>query len=222
MAHNVGEDSPDPILASAALTPLVSAVQCPACREQINPQAKLCKHCKADLTWKRYLPIGSTTLAMATGLIAVSATVVPPLVRTLEVQNSRISALLIGAGQRSKAFLLVSNDGPRIGAISSVVTVTQEDRVVAQVKLEVNPPQGVVFVQPHSTQQVVLGWEVTPGVAKAYQELRNAYAQKRPPGYRCAMDLKVVNANAMETHIFQTFDCERIKGAWDEYFEQSK
>ena len=65
-------------------------VSCPACGERIRACAKVCIACKSDLTWKRLLPVGSTTLAMTTALVAVIATVAPGLKRLAETTTVRL------------------------------------------------------------------------------------------------------------------------------------
>jgi hypothetical protein len=51
------------------VTALQTNVPCPVCKEPIIGGAKICINCKSDLSWKRYLPIGASTLAMLTALI---------------------------------------------------------------------------------------------------------------------------------------------------------
>ena len=53
---------------------LDSRTACPVCKESIVKGAKICINCKSDLSWKRYLAVSNTTLALLTALLAVAGT----------------------------------------------------------------------------------------------------------------------------------------------------
>lgn len=93
---------------------------CPMCREPIAKEARICIHCRSDLTLKRFLPVGSTALAMMTAFIAVVAAVGPMIKQQFfVVQNSDISVVLVDERSDSLTFL-ATNNGTRVGAIRGV------------------------------------------------------------------------------------------------------
>jgi len=104
-------------------------VPCPMCREPIEPVAKLCKHCKSDLTWRRYLQFSNTTLALLTALIAVVAAVGPG-IKTLLLPGARVTVSLVGQADPAndaQVAVLVSNGGTSAVAVREVQVVMSWD-----------------------------------------------------------------------------------------------
>ena len=93
---------------------------CPVCKEPIRVGARVCVHCKSDLSWRRFLGVGSTTLAMLTALVAVVGTVGPEIKKLTETDDSKISAVVV-TSSRDSIGLLVKNDGNRLGLITSAM-----------------------------------------------------------------------------------------------------
>jgi len=102
---------------------------CPICAEKISALAKRCIKCHSDLTWKRYLPLGSTSLALATALVAVlgqtSASIYkiisPRDAKTsLEVFNAVPYRGLIRSGELSPGYVnvLAANAGQSLGMLN--------------------------------------------------------------------------------------------------------
>lgn len=101
--------APEPVVAST--------VPCPMCREPVDPKARLCRHCKSDLTWRRHISISSTTIAMITALIAVLGTVGPAAKRMFMPSDASISATLVGS-DRNGVTMLLQNAGGKAGTVS--------------------------------------------------------------------------------------------------------
>jgi hypothetical protein len=98
--------------------PAQSTLPCPICVEPIPLKAKLCKHCKSDLSWRRHISISNTTLALLTALIAVLGALGPTVKRLWLKDDSEISAVYVGRSNDQVAFLL-SNSGSKAGSVKS-------------------------------------------------------------------------------------------------------
>jgi predicted amidophosphoribosyltransferase len=92
--------------------------ECPICTESIPAFSKVCRECKSDLTWRGYVSISNTTLALMTALIAVSAALGPAVKRLFLQDDSAISAVYVGLSAGEVAFLL-SNSGSKAGSVKS-------------------------------------------------------------------------------------------------------
>ena len=131
-------------------------VSCPACGERIRARAKVCIVCKSDLTWKRFLPVGSTTLAMTTALVAVVATVAPGLKRLAETDSPRLDAQFLSEINDSREIsVLAINDGSRLGPISEVMLTVRwksanTDGIYVHGFLPSGRPTTPYLIEPHA------------------------------------------------------------------------
>ncbi|MDM0071631.1 hypothetical protein [Variovorax sp. J31P207] len=205
---------------------------CPMCQEPISPAAKLCRHCKSDFTWKRFLPLGSTTMAMATALIAVVAAVGPQIIRMFEVPNSHLSGSLIfnGRSGSSKATALITNSGSRLGAVTGgrlsmpLKKASGSGWIGVQLHVSGDDEDHIVFVPPNSTMKVdfrlgrvglvdglvdstgILVLRDHPAHSEATQE-EIAAVENAPKGTRCRLRLFVANADSTFESEVSTFEC---------------
>ena len=132
---------------------------CPVCRELINPHARICLHCKSDLTWKRFLPVGSTSLAILTALIAVSAAIAPNIKKLFELQDSALHAtFLVEEAKRRELVFLVANNGNRSGFVKSAeISYSYGKSQDETLRLAFRRKQdGSFLVNPNSAVQVNL------------------------------------------------------------------
>jgi len=95
---------------------------CPQCCEPIIRQAKFCKHCKADLSWRRHVAFSSTSLALLTALVAVTGTLGPAIKQMLVPSQAQPDALLIGSDDKSVTFLL-TNSGAKATTVNRAIIV---------------------------------------------------------------------------------------------------
>lgn len=100
--------------------------RCPVCGEAIWAGAGKCTHCNTDFTWRRYLTLSNTTLALITALIAVIAASAPAFRLMVTPDNSELTGVFAGISTSGETIsMLFSNSGRRTGAINRIwVTVT--------------------------------------------------------------------------------------------------
>jgi hypothetical protein len=101
-----------PVAVLSATSDENKLVPCPLCRELIDAKARLCKHCKSDLSWRRYFSFSQTTLALVTALIAVIGTVGPQIKVLFQPDSLEISAVLAST-TASTATFQISNYGAK-------------------------------------------------------------------------------------------------------------
>jgi hypothetical protein len=107
-----------------------STTRCKFCRQMISSKARKCIHCGSDLTWKRHLSIGTTTLAILTALISVSASAIPAIYNSIAADDSEISAVYIAPINSRESYnitLLASNSGRKPGAITQASLLLEAD-----------------------------------------------------------------------------------------------
>ncbi|MGO4379728.1 hypothetical protein [Pseudoduganella sp. RAF53_2] len=94
-------------------------IVCLACKEEIKPGALICKHCKTDLSWRRHLQIGQTSLALVTAFVAVLGAVAPNIKSAFQSSHSQISYTMTSS-TFDTVTLLVTNYGPEMGLVSDL------------------------------------------------------------------------------------------------------
>ncbi len=95
---------------------------CRFCREPIDREATLCKHCKMDQTRWRLLSFSPIMVALLTALVSVIALVAPIIEDVMTPDNSKfrfnlVSVSFTGALEPNASFY-VSNSGRRSGVVS--------------------------------------------------------------------------------------------------------
>jgi hypothetical protein len=100
---------------------------CPVCAEPILLPARKCIHCGSRLDWLRFFGASTTTLALATALIAVIGQVAPVVRTASQPKDSRFHFVFMGAGGgramlnesvvHGDVVLVSTNDGTKAGAI---------------------------------------------------------------------------------------------------------
>jgi hypothetical protein len=84
---------------------------CPICCGLIPAGARLCVLCKSDLTWRRHLTIGNSSLALVTALVAVVGSTAQNLVRLIEPEDKL--AIDVLSSTSDDLSLRVANQGER-------------------------------------------------------------------------------------------------------------
>lgn len=204
---------------------VLQTVPCAMCREPIDPLAKVCKHCKADLTWRRYLPVSSTTLAIATALIAVIAAVAPQMQKLFETPNSKIRGSLIATIKGDALYepgvaLLVNNAGSRIGAVLDAYVLTPvTDAPADPLRLKfylfvdrgtfVEPSNAVRMDASFSGEPELIDMNKTPyRYVRDKQEAQAIRDLTFKGSARCRLVLEVANSNSTTEEIASDFKCE--------------
>lgn len=225
------EAASEPQLGIPSVDELDKKMQCPMCRAKIESGSKICINCKSDLTWKRFLPVGSTTLAMFTALVAVTATVAPQMKKMFDAQDSKLTAVMMGEGASDGTIsLLVSNDGNRIGAVDlayvSVPYAGKAKNTTAGFSLKV-AKEGMLFIKPNTSQQVKFTWVSGSEVADKEEMRRvalrnivefNIYLRSRE--HLCTLSVIATNSHGDRSPVPETkFSCGKIdKRITDEIF----
>jgi hypothetical protein len=134
--------------------------RCVVCGEPIWVHALKCIHCDTDFTWRRYLAVGNTTLALTTALIAVIATSIPAIRIMFTADNSQLSAVFAGISASGETIsMLLSNGGRRAGAINKIT-----------VAVTYGPDPGREFsILPHTKDDAAIF--VNPGETKGAEFL---------------------------------------------------
>lgn len=97
---------------------LTQKKKCIACGELIAVEAHICVHCKSSQDWTRYLNFGSTTLALLTALVSVSATGLPIIKKAITPDNSDLKLVFQGFDADDGAVMLLAhNSGTKPGGL---------------------------------------------------------------------------------------------------------
>ena len=204
-------------------------ISCPLCRESINPRARICIHCRSDLTWRRYLPIGSTSLAIITAMIAVSAAVAPGIKRLFEVQDSALHATFLAEDWHHELAFLVANNGNRPGFVKSAEIEyawgkSQDEtlRMAFQRKRD-----GSFLVSPNSATQINLeyydeqNFRDSLAVAKSkfqrndralFESMLDIDTERRPAvlSKQCKIVVEFVNSSGSTNETTLTVECVKL------------
>ena len=216
------ESASESLMTTKSVDELDAKILCPMCRAKIARGSKICINCKSDLTWKRFLPVGSTTLAMFTALVAVVATVAPQMKKVFEVPDSKLTAVMMGEGASDGTVsLLVSNDGNRVGAIDlAYVSVPYEAKTstaTASFSLRV-AKEGMLFIKPNTSQQVKFIW-VSGSETADKEEMRKVAKRNivefnlylRSKEHPCTLSVIATNSHGDRSPMPETkFSCGRI------------
>lgn len=204
---------------------VIQTVPCAMCREPIDPLAKVCKHCKADLTWRRYLPVSSTSLAIATALIAVIAAVAPQIQKLFETPNSKIRGGLIATigGDvmwKPGVALLVNNSGLRIGAVLDAYVLTPVTDATAdplQLKFYLSVKRGT-FIEPSSAVRMDADFSASPALIDIRKTPYRRVGDKHEAqaihdltfkgSAVCRLVLEIANSDSTTEEISSDFRCE--------------
>lgn len=225
-------DGPQPSQAEIVVPPmgdLDEKIPCPICRELIFRGAKLCIHCKSDLTWKRYLSISNTTLALLTALIAVVGTVGPQLQRMYFGENSRLTAAVLGEAPESGLIsVLVTNEGTRpgyVGKSSLILPIIFYDDEAAKSGVDVQSEMYLSLdlvdgnkspVESKTSREVL--FRIRPD-----DDVRAARRVRRPgkvassakfdlwPFTDCTLRLHVISSRGDDGELRLNFGCERLE-----------
>lgn len=103
-------------------TPPVAMRKCVACAELIDVDARVCKYCKVSQSWLRHLSVGTTTLALVTALISVTATALPIIRKSLTPDDSNVRLVFQGRDPDDASILLLAyNSGTKPGGLGRSV-----------------------------------------------------------------------------------------------------
>jgi hypothetical protein len=197
---------------------------CPVCREEIKRNAKLCIHCKSDFTWRRFMPVGSTTFAMLAALVAVVGAVAPQMKKLLETQDSRLSAVVVGTSVHDPILtILVTNSGTRKGVVQDLrvfVPLPSSSNLPASTVLWAAPLRGgALAIDPQSTVQMGFDWR--KGYLSGETEMAAAFDGVSSKslhwflghdgaGRKCKLMLNAVNGSGKVEQLMSEFECTRI------------
>ena len=168
---------PDANTPADGLAESIAFKPCPICAEQIRFAAKKCVHCSSDLSWRGFVGISNSTLALLTALVAVVSTTVPSLKQALYGNRSDLSVFYVGLSQgafvhgrptRRAVNLQVRNNGNlsnsiirahiRIAWDSGKRPASENDLIKAEVNLSF-PNQTPVLIPAGSINTVKLAVE---------------------------------------------------------------
>jgi hypothetical protein len=144
------------------------------CREPIDPLAKLCKTCKSDITWRRHLSVGNTTLALLVALFSVLGTVAPAL-KSLFAPRPKIQVALIRPGGDGKEVaVFVNNSTARAFAITDVTAhVTNGLSRKSLIRMTFEPSSAASAVVPagktNAVSLTLKNFELTRDAARSFQ-----------------------------------------------------
>jgi RNA polymerase subunit RPABC4/transcription elongation factor Spt4 len=93
---------------------------CKTCGALMPSEALKCTKCDTIYGWRGYLSVSTTTLALITALISVSATAITPLLNALKSHDSKLTISLQGDDNNHALLLLAINSGDRPGGIGTV------------------------------------------------------------------------------------------------------
>ena len=102
---------------------------CTECKQPIPSGSKICPSCKAPLTWRRFVTVSQTTLALLIALTSVVTTLLNVGVPLLKPSGSAIS-VLFSSSANDEATFVVKNGG-RSGGIIQFGTMTVDLNEVA-------------------------------------------------------------------------------------------
>lgn len=93
---------------------------CKTCGALMPSQAVKCTACDTIYGWRGYISVSTTTLALITALISVSATGIAPLMDALKTHDSKLTVSLQGDDNNGALLLLAINVGDRPGGVANV------------------------------------------------------------------------------------------------------
>lgn len=141
----------------ASTSSIGDKVGCPECGEPIQKSAKICPHCKSDLSWKRHVTRTNAVLAAVVALAAGGLALWPQVEKFSE---TGINAALIGEDLDKRTIkVLVATPGAKSGSLRSALVVmpfTSDGKGLRFVTMYY-PPEPVLLV-PGARQQVDLNW----------------------------------------------------------------
>lgn len=208
-------------------------INCPQCAEQISASARLCRHCKSRLDWKRWFSIGNTSLALLAALVAILSVSVPTIIKLLERKDSVISAYSVG-GQLDynldRIHFMVRNDGPRPGIISGgQISIALKDFPTASNSITaflMPAEEKPILVPPKSAMKVemIVATPAYPDSGLDHTSMQKALETKS--SIECSATLETLNAGGLMdfTDPAPSGDCPdvipRIKIAYEKWLSQ--
>lgn len=98
------------------------ANRCIACREEIQPRAKVCTHCNQFQDWRRFFGLSSTVLSLLVALVSVLSIAIPAILNVTTPQQSDIRcSLLEWEEETGFVKLAVSNKGSRAAVVQGLL-----------------------------------------------------------------------------------------------------
>lgn len=82
--------------------------------------APKCVTCESYQGWRRHISMSTTMVALLTALVSVLSIAVPPMLRALQPDNSKISVAFGGDDEEGAFYLLAINVGNRPGTLAEV------------------------------------------------------------------------------------------------------
>jgi hypothetical protein len=158
-------DDVTPSIPPIPVPPIVSTKPCRFCCEPIDPRATVCKHCRTDLSIRRYLTLSNTTLALFTALIAVVGTFAPAIKNTFVPNTSQLRARFVNftvASDKLFATFIVTNAGGQPGVVGNgslymAIKGSDNTEMQASFNLLTNPP---IMIGPGNTAIYTLNVDV--------------------------------------------------------------
>jgi hypothetical protein len=210
---------------------------CPMCREPLRKGAKICIRCKSDLTWRRYLFFGNTSLALLTALVAVVAATGPTIKALFEMMDSDVHGVFVGMvapnprTPNGQVSLLTTNHGSRIGAITGgfLSLSEREHSAPAGTERRIDIPltpegESPRFIAARTTEPLRLSvaskgyWAKNVSSTDAIKSLVAALSLDRSPATRvlpakCEIQIQVINASGFSTEDVFPAWCQGVAGA---------
>lgn len=178
---------------------------CPVCKHELPAGARYCVACKHDLSWRRHLNIGTTTLALLTALLAVAGSAIDSIKKAVEPNDSKIDVQFLAvATDGVTGSFLVSNTGKRTGALHyAYLTLTSpadDFRITVMFTRDDLLP---IYLKPGFSEEVRLtgrrlhithrGRAVERLTEEMIEDVRGA------DGSRCEASARVINASGQFT-----------------------
>lgn len=205
-------------------------ISCPVCAEPIRKFATVCTHCKADFSWRRYLGMSTTTLALLTALVSVTGTVAPQIAKLFQPNESKISGVFIEASAvKSRTLTLwVSNEGLRPGMVRYLVfKVRMDSRAGNKSGFGVLfPVGGPKILTPGASERIdfaaeagkmLLSSEPTNPEFTAFLEglggkdsVGDSLRHRHISRGTCDMSINVKNPNGTEVSAFPDIKCDEL------------
>jgi hypothetical protein len=124
---------------------------CRECRERIPADARTCRYCGAHQNWRRFLTIGSTTLALVVAALSVFTTFLTVGLPLTKQDRAEIS-LLVETGGQSAIYLFAYNSGKR-GAIARPAAFW----IIFSTRPNSTQPSAVTRFDPDRSPSVYIG-----------------------------------------------------------------